>query len=336
LNGLVIPKEDFPKKLSSDEDFLEGGVRLQVELGEIYGKNEILVKMIVEVGTEKVFKEFIGVDSTTLSQLKAFICKELHIKPEEYTISKTSYLKDPIKVFKNENDSLKKLGIKDAHLIYFENISQQIYEKYHIKIFLPEENKSDLTFLPMNIETNTPINEITLSKDQTLLELKQQIIINLGLEAQSTINKIRLRVISKKGEAERILRTNSNAIKKLRIENPTSLQLEVLPDEENLSENTIQLFVFLRDSKKTTYTGKRSFIFAYEATANSSLLYSQLRSIFNLDNITIAKHTKSYYNWEIIPEIENDQPINLKKSYYSLKDGGNLVLIFRLDWRKRR
>ena len=290
--------------------------------------------MLVEISCEKVYKEFIGEDSTTLSQLKTFICKELNIKQEEYTVNKTSYLKDPIKVYKNENETLKKLGIKDGNLIYFENISQQLYEKYLIKIFLDSDTNEKLTYIPLNIETTTPAIEITISKDENLFDLKQSIIEKLYLESNIecniTINKIRLRVISKKGEAERILRGNSNPIKKLRIDNPCCLLLEQLNLEEDLGENTLQLYLFERDSKKSTYVNKKSILFTYQNTASSNLLYDMIRSEINLKNITIAKHTKSYYNWEIIPEMENDQPINLKKSNYNLKDGGKNEITIKI------
>jgi len=329
LNGSLIYKDEWNKNLSSDSEFVEGGVRLQIEYGECYNKNEILVKMLVEIGCEKVYKEFIGEESTTLNQLKIFICNELNIKPEEYTVNKTSYLKDPIKVYKNENETLKKLGIKDGNLIYFENISQQLYEKYLIKIFLcGEEINDNLTYVPMNIETTIPTTELTLSKEETLLDLKQSIVEKLYLTSNTdcniTVDKLRLRVISKKGEAERILRGNSNPVKKLKLDNPCCLLLEELKEEEDLLENSLQLYIFERDSKKSTYTNKKSFIFTYQTTASSDSLYEKIRSFIKLRNITIAKHTKTYYNWEIIPEIENDQAINLKKSSYNIKDGGKL------------
>ena len=138
---------------------------------------------------------------------------------------------------------------------------------------------------------------------------------------------IRLRVISKKGEAERILRGNANQIKKLKIDNPCHLLLEILNEEENLKENTIQLYSFERDINKKTYLHKKSFVFEFETTANSVLLYQYMRTLSKMDNISIAKHTKSYYNWEDIPEYDNmAAAINLKKSSYNLKDGGNIYL----------
>lgn len=126
INGIVIYKDDLNRKLNIDSEFLDGGVRLQIECGESYHKNEILVKLLVEHKQEKIYKEFIGEDTTTLIELKRLICKELNINPEEYTVNKTSFLQDPIKVIKNENETLKKLNIKDSNLIYFENISARV------------------------------------------------------------------------------------------------------------------------------------------------------------------------------------------------------------------
>ena len=127
IDGLIIYKDTFNKKLSTDENFVEGGVRLCVEYGETYLKSEQLVKIIIEIDNEKVYKEFIGDgNKVILSDIKTLICKELNIKPEYYSINKTSYLKDPIKAYKNENNSLHKLGIKDSETIYFQNISAQV------------------------------------------------------------------------------------------------------------------------------------------------------------------------------------------------------------------
>ena len=103
-DGAIIFKDDYTKKLETDQIFVEGGARLQIEYGETYNRSEILTKMIIEVGQEKVYKEFIGEEITPLKDLKVFICNELNLKPEEYAINKTNYLNDPIKVFKNENN----------------------------------------------------------------------------------------------------------------------------------------------------------------------------------------------------------------------------------------
>jgi hypothetical protein len=173
-----------------------------------------------------------------------------------------------------------------------------------------------------------------MSKEQTLLEIKEYVIIHLNLQVPA--DNIRLRVISKRGDAERILRGKANSIKKLRIDNPATLLLEVLEEPENLDDKSIQLLTFLRDSNKGTYYNKKNCIFNYQTTASSDLLYNNLRELYKLDNITVTKHTKSYYNWEIIPESEETGPINLKSSYYSLKDGGKMNKLIRLDRSKEQ
>lgn len=205
-----------------------------------------------------------------------------------------------------------------------------MYEKYTVRVFVAPEQKNDISFCPINIETDSPVLELTMTKDQTLQEIKESIVMKLNLESKITLNKLRLRVISKKGEAERILRDNNNSIKKLKLDYPSNLLLEVLNDEENLDDNCIQLYSFLRDSNNGTYLDKKSLVFHYEKIASSVLLYQNLRTLYKLDNITIAKHTKSYYNWDIIPETEDNAPVNLKKSYYNLKDGGEYII--KLDW----
>ncbi len=71
------------------------------------------------------------------------------------------------------------------------------------------------------------------------------------------------------------------------------------------------------------YEEKRSFIIPYSENNHlySDYLYDNLRILYDKRDITIAKYSKYYYEWEIIPEFDEKGPINLKKSNFNLKDG---------------
>ncbi len=134
---------------------------------------------------------------------------------------------------------------------------------------------------------------------------------------------LRLRTINKKMDAERILKNDLLPIKKLITENPSMIQIEILEKEENLKDNQIQLYLFERNIENKTYEKKTSFVLF--STENNQLLsdnlYDSIRFLYGKNDISVAKYSKYYYEWEIIPEFDEKGPVNLKKSNFNLKDG---------------
>ena len=124
-------------------------------------------------------------------------------------------------------------------------------------------------------------------------------------------------------DMDKILRIDSMPLKKLITENPSKILVEILEKEENLKENQIQIYIFLRNSEKKIYEKKINYILKYNENNQllSDNLYDNIRILLNKNNISIAKYSKYYYEWDFIPEYDQNGPINLKKSNYSLKDG---------------
>lgn len=145
----------------------------------------------------------------------------------------------------------------------------------------------------------------------------------LNCEDQKLINLVRLRQVNKKMDGEKILKIDAMPIKKLISENPSKLSVEILEKEESLKDNQIQLYVLTRNSEKKIYEKKINYVFNYGENNQlfSDYLYDNIRILLEKNNITIAKYSKYYYEWEIIPEFDEKGPINLKKSNFNLKDG---------------
>jgi hypothetical protein len=329
LDGKIIFKNQMTKQLHNDEMFIEGGVRLRVEFGEPYEISEILLKIILENkdsrDSSSNIREFIGdPEKTTISELKKFICEQFNLKLEEHMFYKTSALGDPIKAIKNENQTITKSGLKDSDIIFFKNISADLYETYQIKLYSPRVGvnlleDSEYVFKPIDEKKNL-ILELNLSKENTLKNLKEKIIEEIGLGNIST-DFLRLRSINKKFDPERIFRGESITLKKLNFDNPQMILYEILNDQENLKENQIQLYLWKRNLEGKSYTDKQSIIFEFSNNlASSDQLYEIVRKLTGWRNIKLAKYAKFNYQWDEISEVNENGPINLRK-VFNLRDG---------------
>jgi len=168
------------------------------------------------------------------------------------------------------------------------------------------------------IEQFTKNEEINKNKN----EIKKLEKMLLSIKENFTKN-IRLRTINKKMDADKILKNDQVVIKKLITENPSKILIEILDREENLKDNQTQLYLFERNCENKNYQKKTNFYLT--SNENNQLysdnLYNYVRILFGKNDLTIAKYSKYYYEWEIIPEYDEKGPINLKKSNFNLKDG---------------
>jgi len=172
-------------------------------------------------------------------------------------------------------------------------------------------------------KVNSSIEEfakIENSENLILINNLQKIFLHLK-KNESKI--IRLRLINKKMDADKILKNDLIPIKKLITENPSKLLIEILEKENQLKDNQIQLYLFERNPLNKTFVKKINFIL--NATENNQLysdnLYDNIRILLGKNELTLAKYSKYYYEWEVIPEFDEKGPINLKKSNFNLKDG---------------
>jgi hypothetical protein len=287
-----------------------------VEYGEPYDCNDFLLKILYDVDiNQKELKDFIGDPRRiTVSDLKKFFCYNFGLKAENFMFYKTNWIRDPVKAMKNETLPLSKYGLNDGDCLYLKDITSELFDTYILKIYKEDFNNDKNVFTP--VCENSLILELSVCKDLTLKEVKLQISENLAIN----IEDIRLRILGKKFDAERILRGDSTIVKKFNINNPANLLLEIVPNE-NLKDNQLQLYFLKRDSNNRIYTEKEEKIWEFSSPATSDQLYKFVREEYNLDRISLLKYSKYYYTWEIIPEKDNKGPINLRKNPYNIKDG---------------
>jgi hypothetical protein len=131
-------------------------------------------------------------------------------------------------------------------------------------------------------------------------------------------------------DPERIFRGNKTPIKKFNIYNPANIFLEILNTEEDLKENHILLIFLQRDFNNKSYRDAKEIIFEFTQFAGSDQLFKLCREVFKLSgDFRIAKYARHYYTWEEIKEKDSkNNPINLRKGPYNLKDGDWIGISF--------
>ena len=122
----IIFSEDMDKTLIEDSVFLEGGVRLLIEKGDIYKKNEFLIKVIVEEGNgANFFEDFICVAEIKIEKIKKVFCELYSLDQSNYKFFTTNWAQEPVKEIKREDLSLSTLKITDGEYIYLKNIKNE-------------------------------------------------------------------------------------------------------------------------------------------------------------------------------------------------------------------
>lgn len=320
IDGKILFKDKYNLRLDTDEAFIEGSVRVRVELGEAYDSNQILLKVLFELEKEKVIKDLVVEPNVLIRDVKKVFCTEFNLKAEDFQFYKTNAMGDPVKAIKNENISIAKSALNDNDLVYFKNIYLENANEYLLNFYINKSEQNSCVFKPIPAEAFA--FDLKLDKD-TLLETVRENVKNL---LNLTNENIRLRIIGKKFDSERILKQNF-PLKKLNLDNPQNILIEVLDSKEDLKENQIQLYLYTRNKEKKIYENKREFIFEYlNNCATSDQLYSNIRAITK-DDFSIVKYAKHYYTWELVPEIDENGVINLRKGPYNLKDGDYIGLV---------
>ena len=165
------------------------------------------------------------------------------------------------------------------------------------------------------MDDKSNIIELSLPKKTSIEELKDNI--NKDIDK----GNIRLRLIGKFSQPERILKEKSN-LKKYNVESPVNILCENLKEKEEINEHQLLLIFMLRNIKEKNYYNKKIKIINFDKnTFDSQILYLHCREYSNWKNITISKYIRGLYNYEIIREYdEKGKPINLKKGQFTLRD----------------
>ena len=358
VDNKIISKEYFNKKLSTSPTFIEGDVRLRIEIGEVYSENEISLNIIIKSLSEEnkqIEREFIcNPNKYTIFQVKKFLLdnfvetktkEEKEKLYENYMLYKTNLYNLPTKPIKLEKELLSNLGIKDRDVLFLQNILEIPNEMGYINIIYSDKETYyyDLVpnFEPINFDDFKDKLELKLPKKTTIKELKSKLNKNIN------DNLLLIRVIGKYNQLERILKNDNFDLKKYNLESPINLFVEELKEpifdtiddsheqkknKDKDKEKETLIVLMQKNKEESKYQNKKVFFIKNNPNIfGTKELYDLCRIHSNWMNISIAKYNKGNYEYEEIKEYdENNKSISLKKGNYSLRDS-DWVAIINLD-----
>ena len=359
----IISKESFNLKLNTSPTFIEGDVRLRIEIGEIYSENEISLKILMKSLSDEnkqIEREFIcNPNKYNIFQVKKFLLdnfiesktqEEKEKLYENYFLYKTNLYNLPTKPIKLEKELLSNLGIKDRDVLFLQNILEIPNEMAYINVIFSDKETYhyDLAknFEKINFDDFKEKIELKLPKKTTIKELKTKI-------NKNNINDdlLLIRVIGKYFQLERILKNDNYDLKKYNLESPINLFVEELkepvfnnnePEQKNEQnkkgkknkekEKETLIVLMQKNKKENIYENKKIFFIQNDPNIfGTKELYDLCRIHSNWMNISIAKYNKGNYDYEEIKEYDdNNKSISLKKGNYTLRDS-DWIAIINLD-----
>jgi hypothetical protein len=152
VDNKIISKDYFNKKLNTSPTFIEGDVRLRIEIGEIYSENEISLKILMKSLSDEnkqIEREFIcNPNKYNIFQVKKFLLdnfiesktqEEKEKLYENYFLYKTNLYNLPTKPIKLEKELLSNLGIKDRDVLFLQNILEIPNEMAYINVIFSDK-----------------------------------------------------------------------------------------------------------------------------------------------------------------------------------------------------
>ena len=362
----ILSKECFNKKLNTSPSFIEGDVRLRIELGEIYSENEISLKILMKSLSEEnkqIEKEFIcDPNKYTIFQVKKFLLdniiesktkEEKEKLYENYLLYRTNLYNLPTKPIKLEKELLSNLSIKDRDVLFLQNILEIPNEIAYINIIFSNKDLYyyDLlqNFEKINFEDFEEKLELKLPKKTTIKELKEKI--NIEKKLNLNLDLLLIRVIGKYYQLERILKNDNYDLKKYNLESPINLFVEILkeplfkdiPEQINEIQNKKKskikekeketlIILMQKNKKENIYENKKIYFIQNDPNIfGTKELYDLCRIHSNWMNISIAKYNKGNYDYELIKEYDDkNKSTSLKKGNYILRDS-DWIAIINLD-----
>ena len=362
----ILSKECFNKKLNTSPSFIEGDVRLRIELGEIYSENEISLKILMKSLSEEnkqIEKEFIcDPNKYTIFQVKKFLLdniiesktkEEKEKLYENYLLYRTNLYNLPTKPIKLEKEFLSNLSIKDRDVLFLQNILEIPNEIAYINIIFSNKDLYyyDLlqNFEKINFEDFEEKLELKLPKKTTIKELKEKI--NIEKKLNLNLDLLLIRVIGKYYQLERILKNDNYDLKKYNLESPINLFVEILkeplfkdiPEQINEIQNKKKskikekeketlIILMQKNKKENIYENKKIYFIQNDPNIfGTKELYDLCRIHSNWMNISIAKYNKGNYDYELIKEYDDkNKSTSLKKGNYILRDS-DWIAIINLD-----
>lgn len=330
INGKLIQKHQMKDQLNTSPIFIEGEVRIQIEFGETYLDDEIMLKIIIskkKFNIPETREYIINPEKTTIKTIKEMAFNDLdklnkqennneQKNVKDYLLFDINMNEEPCKAYKNENITIMQAKIKDQETLYLNNISNSVEFNALIDVYLSDLNRYDICENFTEIDDNL-FKEFHFLKINSIRELKTEIVKSTTYENIDP-NLIRLRFIGNKNEPERVVYEKDKSdmnLKKFNAISPIKLLMEILPQPYIYTKNSILLVFMLRDSKKKTYYNKSvQMIELNDCALDSEILYKKCREFSQWNNISIAKYFRGFFKWEILNEFDNKgKPIKLNK-----------------------
>lgn len=122
FNNEYIFHEELDSKLKSFPDFVEGGVRLQMEQGRSPTLAEIVVRVHIHKQADDIRSIYVSANATVLETRHA-ISEEFKIDETKYTLFKVDALEEPTYPIRRLKQELSKCGVASGDLLVLKNDS---------------------------------------------------------------------------------------------------------------------------------------------------------------------------------------------------------------------
>mmetsp|Transcript_13245 Transcript_13245/g.24821 ORF Transcript_13245/g.24821 Transcript_13245/m.24821 type:complete len:1121 (+) Transcript_13245:1588-4950(+) len=275
--------------------FEEGGLRLQMEHGDLPRQGEIVVRVGLDPCGEDT--DVFTNPRSTVREFKEATGKALELEISDFKFCKTDWLRDPAFILKNDNETLMKAMVKSGDFILVvPNTTVLAAEQVKIQLWKSE------TGLP---DSSVFLQEVTVSHETTVNELKQILLTIPELNAPAP-EYLRLRERTKFGFPGRILKEAGKSLRKINITVAANIVAQILTSPEQLSNNSLSLFVCERLSRDRDFGSFKEILLDVGASPNIDQLYDAVLRGLELDwpiaDVTLAKYVPHEFIWDVMKD----------------------------------
>jgi len=215
---------------------------------------EISINVIIHKKEEDKRQFYFSAD-LSVQQVKELVCLDFFgegtVNPNKYTFYKVDAFEEPIQPLRRVKLPLKKSNVSTGDLLVLKSE----------KDLSPEEKlKLSLHYTLSGLsEDSKYLEDIEICRDFTLNDLKQIVMdlpsLSKFISADGVKSEAHLRIREKtfSGFFGRIFREPNKTLKQHNVKDHSSLVVQVLPEPENLDNNSFVLFFSRRDITTKTY-----------------------------------------------------------------------------------
>jgi hypothetical protein len=308
------------QKLKSYATFREGGTRIQLEVGRPTTMAEISVNVIIHKKEDDKRQFYFSAD-LSVQQIRELVCLDFFgegtVNPSKYTFYKVDAFEEPIMPIRRVKLPLGKSNVRTGDLLVLKSE----------KDMSPEEKlKLSLHFTSTGLsEDSRYLEDIEICREFTLNDLKQ-IVMDLpslakfiGPDGVKSEGHMRVREKTFSGFFGRIFREANKTLKQHNVKDHSSLVIQILPEPEQLDNNSFILFFARRDITTKTYVQTVEVKFGGHHIRE---LKQTAREVFGIQEelqVELAKHVPHQFEWKWLDE---DEKVEIKAG--GKKKGGKM------------